>query len=285
MRSRLLRCRLLRVFALTTVLPGVVLLGVIGCATVPRPTVELSEVVDRQIGEMQKSHEAFVSLYYAKLKEDVNRFVEEKWTPTFLDQTLAGETDMSRRLLQELDSSYKLIHLDPSAVTVTVDGSRVTDPETRAVIEAGVAQAVREQRARFGQTMLRYSRGAQREINKQRAAMLAPIEEQEALVLAELRGGYTDLLRASTTIRGYLSSLVQVTQERDQILDKLGLLEKQRRLVDAAVEANDKTVAVLAKAEDAGKALADFQERMRGAKDKLNEIRSHYDAIRQRPRD
>ncbi len=261
----------------------VAVVGLFGCATVPKPTVELSEVIDRQISEMQKSHEAFISLYYAKLREDVDRFILEKWTPAFLAQTLAGETEQSKRLLNELDLSYKLIHVDPSAVSVAIDGKQISDPAVKAAIEQGVAQAVKEQRSRFGETMLRYSRGAQRQITRQRDEMLAPIDKQERFVLSELRGGYADLQRASATIKGFLSSAVKVEEQRDQILGKLGLLEKQRKLVDLAMEMSDKTSAVLGKHDDnPQQAIANFQEQIDEAKRKMNELNDKYDEIKKK---
>jgi len=260
--------------------------GLFGCATVPKPTVELSEVIDRQISEMQKSHEAFVSLYYAKLREDVDRFILEKWTPAFLAQTLAGETEQSKRLLKELDISYKLIHIDPSAVSVIIDGKQVSDPAAKAAIEQGVVQAVKDQRSMFGETMLRYSRGAQRQITRQRGEMLAPIDEQERFVLGELRAGYADLQRASATIKGFLSSAVKVEEQRDQILGKVGLLEKQRKIVDLAMDMSDKTSAVLGKADDnPQQTIAKFQERVEEAKKKMNELHDKYDEIKKKLKD
>jgi hypothetical protein len=133
--------------------------------------------------------------------------------------------------------------------------------------------------------MLKYSRGAQRQINRQRQEMLDPIDAQEQLVLASLRDGYADLTRASATIKGYLSSMVKVTEERDAILDKMGLLERQRSLVDFAVDANDKALSLLEKAEDAQEAVKEFRERMDQVKEKVGEIKGKYEAVKNRLKD
>ncbi len=47
----------------------------VGCASAPKQTVELAEIVDSQIAEMQTSHEKFVRLYYDKIRSDVERFM------------------------------------------------------------------------------------------------------------------------------------------------------------------------------------------------------------------
>ena len=61
------------------------LLTLAGCASAPKATVELAEITDQQVIELQKSHTKFVKLYYGKLRDDVNRFVDEKWTPAFFN--------------------------------------------------------------------------------------------------------------------------------------------------------------------------------------------------------
>jgi len=75
-----------------TLLSGLVfLILVVGCPSAPKHTVELAEIVDKQIAEMEASHETFVRLYYAKLREDVDQFMEQKWIPHFLANVVTAK--------------------------------------------------------------------------------------------------------------------------------------------------------------------------------------------------
>ena len=62
----------------------------LGCVSAPRATVELAEITDQQIAEMQASHEKFVRLYYDKLRDDVDHFMEQRWIPQFLSNVVEG---------------------------------------------------------------------------------------------------------------------------------------------------------------------------------------------------
>ena len=64
------------------------LLLTLGCVSAPRATVELAEIADQQIAEMHASHEKFVRLYYDKLRDDVDRFMEQRWVPQFLSNVV-----------------------------------------------------------------------------------------------------------------------------------------------------------------------------------------------------
>ena len=55
-----------------------IIIVIAGCTTAPRETIELAEIVDYQIAEMQVSHEKFVHLYYDKLRDEVDYFLENR---------------------------------------------------------------------------------------------------------------------------------------------------------------------------------------------------------------
>jgi hypothetical protein len=91
-------------------------------------------------------------------------------------------------------------------------------------------------------------------------------------VLDQLRAGYADLLRSSAAIKGYLASAVKVVEQRDAIYQKLGVLETQRKIVDAATALSDVAVGALHAAEDADKGFKKFLADMEKGTDKLKEI-------------
>lgn len=246
----------------------------IGCVKVaPRATVELSEIVDAQIREMQRSHEEFVGFYYNKLREEINTFIVEKWIPAFLAKTLAGETEQGKQLRKDIDFSYKLMKVDPKAVSIMIDSQVVKDEDVQKAIREAVQKVVDEQKAELAAVMLGFSKGTQEQVNIQRADMITPINEQEAFVLSELRDGYAELLRGNSAIRGYLASVVKVVEERDEILRKTGLLKTQQNILDTAVKANDNAVLLMKDATDFMNVICDFKKKMDETKKNLEKIK------------
>jgi hypothetical protein len=247
------------------------------CASAPRATVELAEIVDEQITEMQKSHEAFVRLYYDGLRGNVDAFVDEVWTPHFLEKTLSGETEQSRRFLRELEGSFHITSIDPTAVTVHVDSLAIPDPAVRDAIRDALELAVEDTRSTLGQVMLGYARATREEIEAQRRSLHAPIDAQERVVLTEIRDGYADILRGHTAVKAHLAAVADVVEERDEILRRVGLLQTQREIVQAAVDANDQTVEAIEQVGDAQEAIDAFRERMAETLERLQDLRDGSD--------
>lgn len=238
------------------------ILWVGGCTTAPKETVQLSEIVDRQIAQMQASHEQFVRLYYDRLRRDVDRFMEDVWIPQFLSNVIQGTGANSRRFREQLDRAYKLANLDwNKAVQV-----QEQDQDVQAAIRDVVRGLTEEKQAVLGRVLIQFSQAAQVQINAQRQRLLDPLDEQEALVLAELRAGYADIQRGEAAIKGYLASVVKLVKERDVILERLQLLEAQRELVDRSARLSEEAASALRTAEDVERAIDRFMEKIGGKK-------------------
>jgi hypothetical protein len=253
---------------ISRMVPVGVLLLVFGCASAPRETVELAEIVDRQIAEMQASHEKFVRLYYGKLRDDVDHFMEQKWIPQFLANAVEGTGPSSEQFRNDLDMAYKLATLDWESVEI----DRIQDDDVKQVVRGALKKLVAQEQATLGMVLLDFSKAAQEQISKRRKSLIQPIDEQEGYVLDQLRAGYADLQRGSTAIKGYLMSVVDLVEQRDVILRKVGALETQRKMMDVAVALSDGAVRTLDVAEAADEGITEFLERMKRAKDELENI-------------
>ncbi len=254
---------------ISRMVPIAVLVLVFGCASAPRETVELAEIVDRQIAEMQASHEKFVRLYYGKLRDDVDHFMEQKWIPQFLANVVEGTGPSSEQFRSDLDMAYRLATLDwESAVQI----KGIQDDDVKQAVRGALEKAVAQERATLGMVLLDFSKAAQEQISRRRKSLVQPIDEQEGYVLDQLRAGYADLQRGSTAIKGYLMSVVDLVEQRDVILRKVGALETQRKMIDAAVALSEGAVRTLDAAEEADEGIAEFLERMKRAKDELENI-------------
>jgi len=225
-----------------------------GCVSAPRATVELAEIVDQQVQEMQASHEEFVHLYYEKLRNDVDAFMEEKWIPQFLTNVVEGRTDESKRFRADLDRAYKLSVLDWNEI-VKVD---VPDEDVKDSVLEAVQKLAMQEKSVLGMVLLDFAKGVQTEINKQRKQLRDRINEQETYVLDQLRSGYADLVRGTAAIKGYLAANVRLVEERDAILEKVKLLGAQNDAVQFALRHSEDAANALRIAEKAADGLDTF---------------------------
>ena len=245
------------------------LLFAVGCVSAPRATVELAEIADQQIAEMHASHEKFVRLYYDKLRDDVDHFMEQRWIPQFLSNVVEGKGEAGKRFRADLDQAYKLVTLDWETVIQT---EGIKDEEIKETVQGAIKKLTTQENAVLGMVLLNFSKAAQEEINKQRKSLMKPINQQEAYVLDQLRMGYADLLRSSAAMKGYLASVVKLVEQREAIYQKLVVLETQGKVVDIATRLGDDAVRALNVTKDANKGFTKFLADMENAMDELKKI-------------
>ena len=86
----------------------------IGCATIPKESVELSSELTKMIRSAEASHSALVEDYIAERKHRADDFLERVWIPTFMSKgmkntgildSIANEKNAARKgaLLQEFN--------------------------------------------------------------------------------------------------------------------------------------------------------------------------------------
>ncbi|MGD2127069.1 MAG: hypothetical protein PVG99_13375 [Desulfobacteraceae bacterium] len=243
----------------------VVGLSVFGCASAPRKTLELSEVTEEQVVELQKSHLRFVQLYYGRLRDDVNDFVNQRWMPVFLSKVVQNE-----EFRNDLDQAYLTSAIEPSDVEFTWKGRPLPEPQKGAIL-SGVEKAVTDERSRLGRVLLDFSEEAQRQINKKRRELLKPIDEQERMVINEINAAYADLQGAQAAIKGYLASVVELKEKQELVLEKIGVLKRSEQIMNAALEANETLSVILQEKENAEEALKIFLEQMKDAEKRIKE--------------
>ena len=237
-----------------------------GCASAPKETVELSEVVDHQITELHKSHIKFVTLYYDKLQQDVNQFIDNKWAPTFLSKAVNNQ-----EFRNDLDGAYITSSISESDISVTWEGRALAEPQ-KSVVLAGIKQAVTDEKAKMGQVLIDWSEDAQRQITKKRAELLKPVTDQEKLVLNEINVAYLDLQRSQAAIKGYLASAVELKENQDEVLRKLGALKKVESVMDKVTSANDELSSILGSDDDAKDVVKRFKEKLSKAKEDIKKL-------------
>ncbi|MEM8485589.1 MAG: hypothetical protein AAF564_08565 [Bacteroidota bacterium] len=232
-----------------------VALLIIGCTStqIPKASVELSEIVGEQTTQIQTSHEAFVKLYYNELREDVDVFMREKWVPEFLARAVENE-----RFKATHTEAYMVSSLNQDSVEAQIS-------HLPAALRTSVFQAVKAQKAELGNVLIGFGEAAVVQIEKQRTVMIGRIDEQEQAVLSHLRETYVDLYRAQSTIEANLRTTAEITEQKEIVLRKLGLLENQNVLLNKAMHASSLASRALNAADSGTSGMKDFLRALGGA--------------------
>jgi hypothetical protein len=238
-------------------------LGFASCASIPKQTVELAEISKEQVLELQKSHIRFVQLYYEKLRNEIDLFIDNKWMPLFLSKAVENEA-----FRKDLDEAYLTLDIKPSEFEVIWKGQPLKEPEKSAIL-SGIKKAVSDERSRFAGVLLDFSEEAQKQINNKRNELLSPVNEQEQMIINEINAAYADLYNEQATLKAFLSSAVDVKEKEELVLRKLGVLERSQKIINTAIDANDTLTTILNKKADAEDTVKTFLEKMDEFKDQI----------------
>lgn len=187
-----------------SVLPVLVVLA--ACAQVPKESVELSNTVGRDIAEIERSHRAFINLYYDQMERSANRFVDEVYMPYLIGETLK----------------------DPEV------GGALAE----AINEAGQPGANEQTKKDTFEAMGYYFMSTRTNIEEFRKKILAPLQSQRREILLALEAAYLRVKEGNSTVTAYLASVVKVTNEQNKLLAKAGLPDLQSQIAEKADKFN-----------------------------------------------
>ena len=171
------------------------------CAQVPRESVELSSTVGRDVTTAHGSHRELAMLLFERMRQDVNRFVDNVYAPfqirsvmenDFRNARSENERDRQASILLAINSAFK-----PDA----------SESLQRNVFEAMglMVSTLRE------------------DIESKRKELLKPLDEQEALVLTTIDQNYSQIIYGNSIVTGYLASVVKVRDAQSEVLNQMGL--------------------------------------------------------------
>jgi hypothetical protein len=187
-----------------TVFPLLVVLA--ACAQVPKETVELSNTVGRDIAEIERSHRAFVNLYYDQMERSANRFVDEVYMAYLIGETLK----------------------DPEV------GGALAE----AIKEAGQPGANDQTKKDTFEAMGYYFISTRTNIENFRKKTIAPLQSQRREILQAIEAAYLRVKEGNSTVTAYLASVVKVTDEQNKLLAKAGLPDLQSQIATKADKFN-----------------------------------------------
>ncbi len=203
----------------TGILPVIIVSIILAsCVSVPKETVTLSRVLGNDLVAMHNSHRQLTSLYFERIKDDINQFVDDVYSPFVIHYVL--NVEMER---------YK-----------AGEASLFSTIENAARIE-GIAESEETLN-----TMLEFQKAATMQTQALRQELLAPVTAQERQVIEAVNMSYDQAIRANLTITGYLESVRKVKESQQEALAVVGLqgtdslitgrLLRVSELVNAAVK-------------------------------------------------
>jgi len=132
---------------------------------------------------------------YNKLKDDVNRFVDDVYSPFVIHYVLKDELE---RYKQGDTSLFSFIE-----AAAKIEGKAETE------------KALDE--------MVDFQTAARDQIEQKRNELLIPLENQESEILSAIDQAYENAIYANSTITGYLKSVRKIKETQQEALSLVGL--------------------------------------------------------------
>ena len=222
----------------------------LGCAQVPKESVELSATVGRDIAEVYKAHRELAVLFYKRIKEDINEFVNKVYGPYQISKLLQEEQKDFQEGKESLFLALNNAVNQPDNVSAQKDALDSMDV---------FVQVLRA------------------DIESYRMELLNPVLDQEKQLLSSIDRSYNQIHYANSIVTGHLASIVKVHDAQEEILNKFGV-EGLREDVGKTLEnVSDQTAKLVEK----GKKLeTDIEMKNISAEEKAAELEELFENFR-----
>ena len=181
------------------------------CASIPKEVITLSQTLGSDLKILHNSHRNAVQIYFGKIKNDINSFVDEKYAPFVIHYVLKSEL-----------ANYKL---DKTSLYGTIELAGQKEGQK----EADEALKV----------MLDFQEAARKQIESKREELLSPILKQESEILNTVNQSYENAIYANSSITAYLQSIKKVRDAQQQALSMVGLEGTDTQITSSLVQLSD----------------------------------------------
>lgn len=209
------------------------------CAQVPKESVELSTTVGRDIAAAHESHIRVARTLFARMKGDVNRFVDDVYAPYQIQFVLARQKER-----QAEGNPNNLFSVIEAAMAHPKDVQAQKD--VLLVMGAIVKQV-------------------HNDVEQYRAERLAPLQQQEREVTTAIDRLYGQIEEGNAVVTAHLASVVRVHEAQDELLKKANL-EGLREKVGVELS-------------DASSRLAEFVDKAKPVEGKIDTVKAHLDEL------
>lgn len=218
------------------IIPLLALLVFVGCAQVPRETVELSNTVGRDLTQVHQAHRELAVLLFDRMEGDINQFVNEVYAPYQVRKLLEADFD-------DFKSG------NPESLFAALDLAMKSPRDTEAQLSAVDAMDI------FVQVV-------HEEVEAYRAELLRPVKEQREETLAKIESSYLQIHYANSIVTGHLASVVKVHDAQEELLNQFGVEDLREEVGHKLVAASEKISRLTEKASSVEDSLDKNQEKI-----------------------
>lgn len=215
----------------------------VSCVSIPKETVQLSKTLGSDLKILQTSHRNAISIYYQKIKDNIDIFIKDVYSPFVINYVLKKELTSYKN---GKESIFKSLNDAAQNSTVTATQNATKD-------------------------MQDFLSAANRQIEKKKAELMNPISTQETELLLKIDQSYQNAMYANSTITAYLSSISKLKQTQQEALAMVGL-----KGVDSLV-----TTRLLQLSENVKEAIQKGKEIDTKSDDAMNKIKEITDKIKE----
>lgn len=237
------RCKQLLFFIL---LLAVCISAISSCAQVPKQAVELSATVGRDIAQVYQSHKELAILLYERIKNDVNKFVDNVYAPYQIKRQLkddyndfkSGDEDSLFAVL-----NYAINHPDDSQAQLNT--------------------------LEYMEIFLEVVRG---DIESFRQEQLSLVTKQEQNLLSAIDRSYNQIHYANSIVTGHLSSIAKVYDAQNQILAEFGIEGLRKEIGETLAETSRKVSDYTDQAKKIDEKLDETEKKIKDWKTKFQNL-------------
>ena len=181
------------------------------CVAVPKETVLLSRTIGNDLVALHNSHRHAVELYFSKIKNDINKFVDDVFMPYIVHFYLNVELQNYQR--------------GDSSIFMSIELAAKNKDKLDAKL------AIQDTKDFLDETQF--------QVDSLRRTLLSPVVDQEQKSLAAVDNSYSNIIYANTRITGYLESARKIKEIQQEAISRAGLSGLDSTIFRSLVKMSD----------------------------------------------
>ena len=194
----------------------------IGCVSIPKETVILSQTLGSDLQVLHTSHRNMVIIHFKNIEESITSFVDDVYAPFVISYVLKDE-------FQKYQDGGPSIY-----TTIEIAGKKEGKEESE--------NALKE--------MYDFLSAARLQIESKKEELLSPVILQESQILNAVDQSYENALYANATLTAYLQSVKKVKTAQQEALSLVGLNGVDSLISNTLITLSDQVGAALKKGKD-----------------------------------
>ena len=235
------------------ILTGLFIILLAGCAQVPKESVDLSATVGRDIAVAHKAHAELAQLLFKKMRQDINRFIDDTYAPYLINATMARQKELANS--SDPDQRRKSLLLAINAAFKPGASERL-----QSKVLKGMGSMVRK---------------IHTDVENKRAELLTPLNEQEEQVIGSINRAYNQMHYANSIVTGHLASVAKVHQAQSEMLAEFGIERNLRAEVGQSIASASETItSIVDKAEAIDKKIENAEDTAKSLKETIINLKT-----------